>query len=204
MTTSLRGSHGLSARRARRTKSRGLKGLQLEVGARRAPKLLVLHIALHFTWERYVGMNCVCCRRSGWDALNALLGRRTTADAAFKRKARAGSCSQCSMHCNADSALFCTLFQNKTMCCIASSASSCTATFNCTAMLSQGLQCNEESGLSPVFVYLYLYLYLCMTLLLPYLLLQPEMYCACCCYLQFHSSQFLPSTDLRVPPALVF
>ena len=41
MTTSLRGSHGLSARRARRTKSRGPEGLQLEVGARRAPKLLV-------------------------------------------------------------------------------------------------------------------------------------------------------------------
>ena len=33
--------HGLSARRARRTKSRGPKGLQLEVGARRAPRLLV-------------------------------------------------------------------------------------------------------------------------------------------------------------------
>ena len=32
---------GLSARRARRTKSRGPKGLQLEVGARRAPRLLV-------------------------------------------------------------------------------------------------------------------------------------------------------------------
>ena len=45
MTTSLRGSHGLSARRARRTKSRRPKGLQLEllveVGARRAPRLLV-------------------------------------------------------------------------------------------------------------------------------------------------------------------
>ena len=37
----LRGSHGLSARRARRTKSRGPKGLHLEVGARRAPRLLV-------------------------------------------------------------------------------------------------------------------------------------------------------------------
>ena len=37
----LRGSHGLSARRARRTNSRGPKGLQLEVGARRAPRLLV-------------------------------------------------------------------------------------------------------------------------------------------------------------------
>ena len=37
----MRGSHGLSARRARRTKSRGPKGLQLEVGARRAPRLLV-------------------------------------------------------------------------------------------------------------------------------------------------------------------
>ena len=36
------GSHGLSARRARRTKSRGPKGLQLEVGARKAPRLLVL------------------------------------------------------------------------------------------------------------------------------------------------------------------
>ena len=35
------GSHGLSARRARRTKSRGPKGLQLEVGARRASKFLV-------------------------------------------------------------------------------------------------------------------------------------------------------------------
>ena len=33
-----RGSHGLNARR---TKSRGLKGLQLEVGARGAPRLLV-------------------------------------------------------------------------------------------------------------------------------------------------------------------
>ena len=31
----------LSARRARRTKSRGPKGLQLEVGARRALRLLV-------------------------------------------------------------------------------------------------------------------------------------------------------------------
>ena len=35
--STLRGSHGLSGRRARRTKSRGPKGLQLEVGARRAP-----------------------------------------------------------------------------------------------------------------------------------------------------------------------
>ena len=33
----LRGSHGLSTRRAGRTKSRGPKGLQLEVGAQRAP-----------------------------------------------------------------------------------------------------------------------------------------------------------------------
>ena len=44
----MRGSHGLSARRARRTKSRmpegqkaGPKGRQLEVGAQRAPRLLV-------------------------------------------------------------------------------------------------------------------------------------------------------------------
>ena len=35
---------GLSARKARRTKSRGPKGLQLEVGARRAPRLLVYDI----------------------------------------------------------------------------------------------------------------------------------------------------------------
>ena len=40
----LRGSHGLSARRAWRTKSRGPKGLQLEVGAWRAPRLLVMII----------------------------------------------------------------------------------------------------------------------------------------------------------------
>ena len=37
----LRGSHGLSARKARRTKSRGPKGHQLEVGAWRAPRLQV-------------------------------------------------------------------------------------------------------------------------------------------------------------------
>ena len=35
---------GPSARRARGTKSRGPKGLQLEVGARRAPRLLVFNI----------------------------------------------------------------------------------------------------------------------------------------------------------------
>ena len=35
---------GLSARRARRTKSRGPEGLHLEVGARRAPRLLVYYI----------------------------------------------------------------------------------------------------------------------------------------------------------------
>ena len=33
--SSSRGSHGLSVRRARRTKSKGLQGLQLEVGAPR-------------------------------------------------------------------------------------------------------------------------------------------------------------------------
>ena len=38
----LRGSNSLSARRARRTKSRGPKGLQIEVEARRALRLLVL------------------------------------------------------------------------------------------------------------------------------------------------------------------
>ena len=37
---------GLSARGARRTKSTGPKGLQLEVGARMAPRLLVLHILM--------------------------------------------------------------------------------------------------------------------------------------------------------------
>ena len=36
---------GLSAQRARRTKSRGPKGLQLEVRVRRAPRLLVFHIS---------------------------------------------------------------------------------------------------------------------------------------------------------------
>ena len=40
----LRGSHGLSARRAQRTKSRVPKGLWLEVGARRALRLLVDNI----------------------------------------------------------------------------------------------------------------------------------------------------------------
>ena len=47
----MRGSHGLSARRARRTKSSrpegpkaGPKGRQLEVGAQRAPRLLVYSI----------------------------------------------------------------------------------------------------------------------------------------------------------------
>ena len=39
---SLRGSNGLSARRAQRAKSRGPKGLKLEVGAQRAPRFLVL------------------------------------------------------------------------------------------------------------------------------------------------------------------
>ena len=34
---------GLGAQRAQRTKSRGPKGLQLEVGPRRAPRLLVIH-----------------------------------------------------------------------------------------------------------------------------------------------------------------
>ena len=49
--THLRGSHGLSARRARRTKSSrpegpkaGPKGRKLEVGPRRGPRLLVLYI----------------------------------------------------------------------------------------------------------------------------------------------------------------
>ena len=37
---------GLSARRARRTKSTGLKGLKQEVGARRSPRLLVYNIIL--------------------------------------------------------------------------------------------------------------------------------------------------------------
>ena len=49
-----RGSHGLSARRARRTKSRGPKGPQLEVGARRAPRLLVIYMYL----GRWIAMNC--------------------------------------------------------------------------------------------------------------------------------------------------
>ena len=42
---SLRGSHSLSAWMARRTKSRGPKGLQLKVRARRAPRFLVPFIS---------------------------------------------------------------------------------------------------------------------------------------------------------------
>ena len=57
-----RGSHGLSARRARRTKSRGPKGPQLEVGDRRAPRLLVSSIkSIHVS-----GLNLLlhlCCNR---------------------------------------------------------------------------------------------------------------------------------------------
>ena len=43
------GSHGLSALRARRTKSRGPKGLQLEVGPRSCPRLIVAH---NLVWEQ--------------------------------------------------------------------------------------------------------------------------------------------------------
>ena len=49
--STLRVSQGLSARRARRTKSRGPKGLQLEVGARRAPRLLV---HLYSNLDKYI------------------------------------------------------------------------------------------------------------------------------------------------------
>ena len=42
--SSLCGSHGLNARRARRTKSRGPKDLQLEVADRKASGLLVIYI----------------------------------------------------------------------------------------------------------------------------------------------------------------
>ena len=41
LSSYLRGSHGLSARRTWRTKSRGPKGPQPEVGARKSPRLLV-------------------------------------------------------------------------------------------------------------------------------------------------------------------
>ena len=44
---------GLSARRAQRTKSRGPKGLQLEVGARRAPRLLVFNICKEYFFKVY-------------------------------------------------------------------------------------------------------------------------------------------------------
>ena len=53
----LHGSHGLSGRRARRTKSRGPKGLQLEVRPQRGPTLLVytIHISLLIqTFHRYI------------------------------------------------------------------------------------------------------------------------------------------------------
>ena len=46
------GSHGLSARRAGRTKSRDPKGLQLEVRAQRAPRLLVGKIIDINIWDR--------------------------------------------------------------------------------------------------------------------------------------------------------
>ena len=50
---SVRGSHGLSARRVRRTKLKaGQKGRQLEVGAQRAPRLLVTYIFVWIANER--------------------------------------------------------------------------------------------------------------------------------------------------------
>ena len=49
ITGYLCGSRGLSARRVRRTKSRGPKGLQLEVVARRATRLL-------YTILEYIGI----------------------------------------------------------------------------------------------------------------------------------------------------
>ena len=50
---------GLGARRARRTKSRGPKGLQLEVGARRAPRLLVFDICFYLHEMYYVSDGCM-------------------------------------------------------------------------------------------------------------------------------------------------
>ena len=63
----LRGSHGLSARRARRTKSSrpggpkaDPKGRNLEVGARRAPRLLVSNKPLYvFLCDRLIA-ECKC------------------------------------------------------------------------------------------------------------------------------------------------
>ena len=55
--SSLRGSHGLSARKGRRMKSRGPKGLQLEVGARRAPRLLVCYIFEKQGVKGYIGLD---------------------------------------------------------------------------------------------------------------------------------------------------
>ena len=56
----LRRSHDLSARRARRTKSRGLKGLQLEVRAWRAPRLLVSNIVLvMLSYEPLLSLLCL-------------------------------------------------------------------------------------------------------------------------------------------------
>ena len=57
--THLRGSHGLSARRARRTKSSrpegpkaGPKGRKLEVGPQRGPRLLYIYIYSSCCWQQ--------------------------------------------------------------------------------------------------------------------------------------------------------
>ena len=52
------GSHGLSGQRARRTKSRGPKGLQLENGAQKAPRLLV-PIYLHLDLSARFCFKCI-------------------------------------------------------------------------------------------------------------------------------------------------
>ena len=48
---------GLSARRAQRTKSRGPKGVRLEVGARRAPRLLFYNMHSHHYIHYFVSQS---------------------------------------------------------------------------------------------------------------------------------------------------
>ena len=52
---------GLSAQRARRTKLRGPKGLQLEVGARRAPRLLVAAYFCSHNSAAVIKKGCPAC-----------------------------------------------------------------------------------------------------------------------------------------------
>ena len=66
---------GLSARRAQRTKSRGPKGLQLDVGARRAPRLLVCNISSTSLQHQQVRERSRSCQL--WARLAGIMRRRS-------------------------------------------------------------------------------------------------------------------------------